>query len=345
MRRLTLMLILLAACAAGLPPLAASELVTAPAEQRALPLVRWFDGTVEAVNQATVKAETAGTVEELPFDVDDFVPAGAVLVRFRDTEPRARAASARAALAEAQAQLVAAEQEYQRTLEVFERKLIAKRNLDAALAARDSAKARVDAARARLAETEAQLEHTVVRAPYAGIVTARHVEVGESAQPGQPLLSGLSLEQLRVTGQVPQSVVPALREAPRVEVVAAGLPPVPAGRVLLFPYADPATHTVGVRVELPNGGSAGLYPGMHVKLAVTLGEEPRLVVPEAALVRRSELAAVYVVDDRGRVDLRQVRPGRADAGWQVIHAGLAAGERVAVDPVAAGVALKSQAGG
>jgi len=326
-------------------PLAAVELETVVAEKRLLPLVRWFDGTVEAVHQATIKAETAGTVEELPFDVDDLVTAGAVVARLRDTEPRARAAAARAALAEARAQLAQAEQEYTRISEVYGRKLIAKSSLDSALAARDSARARVGAADARLAETEAQLEHTVVRAPYAGIVTARHVEVGEAMQPGQPLISGLSLEQLRVTTQVPQSVVPALRNAPRIEVLAAGLEPLATGRLTLFPYADPATHTVTMRVALAYGVTTGLYPGMHVKLAVTVGEESRLAIPEAALVRRSELAAVYVVDDRGGIALRQVRPGRLYDGWRTVHAGLGAGERVAIDPVAAGVALKSRSGG
>lgn len=322
----------------------AAQLETAVAEPRELPQVRLFDATVEAVNQATIKAETSGTVQEVLFDVDDTVAAGAVLVRFRDVEPAARAEAARAALAEARAQLAQAEQEYTRVSEIYGRKLVAKTTLDAALAARDTARARVSAAQARLAESEAQLEHTVVRAPYSGIVTARHIEVGETAQPGTPLLSGLSLDHLRVTAQVPQSVVPALRGAAPVEVRPAGLPPVPAGELTLFPYADPATHTVTVRAQLEVGNAAGLFPGMHVKLAVTVGREALLTVPEPALVRRGELSAVYVVGADGAVSLRQVRPGRAQDGWRVVLAGLAAGERVALDPVAAGVALKAQGG-
>ena len=85
--------------------LSAAELETVVAELRELPRVRLFDATIEAVNQATVTAETAGTVQEVLFDVDDYVAAGAVLVRFRDTEPRARAEAARASLAEARAAL------------------------------------------------------------------------------------------------------------------------------------------------------------------------------------------------------------------------------------------------
>jgi RND family efflux transporter MFP subunit len=322
----------------------AAELATVEAEARSLPAVRVFDATVEAVNKATVTAETSGTVQAILFDVDDVVDAGEVLVRFRDEEPRARVEAARAELAEARARQAQAEQEYRRTSEVFERNLTARRNLDAAVAARDSAAARVAAAQARLDESEVQLERTVVRAPYSGIVTARHVEVGEAARPGTPLISGLSLEHLRVSGTVPQGVVPALRAAPRVEVRPDDQPPIAAGTLTLFPYADPATHTVTVRAELAAGSGAGLYPGMHVKLVVTVGETSRLVVPESALVRRGELSAVYVVATDGGIGLRQVRPGRLHDGWRVVLAGLAPGERVAVDPVAAGVALKNRAG-
>jgi len=322
----------------------AAELDLVAAERRELPRVRLFDATVEAVNQATITAEIAGTVQEVLFDVDDYVAAGAVLVRFRDTEPRARAEAARASQAEARAQLAQAEQEYARISEIHQRKLVSKSSHDAALATRDTARARLAAAQARRTETEAQLEYTVVRAPYSGIVTARHVEVGETAQPGTPLLSGLSLKQLRVSGQVPQSVVATLRGTRRAEVRAEGRPALEVTDLTLFPYADPATHMVTVRAELPSGSDEGLFPGMHVKLAITIGVEARLVVPEKAVVRRGELTALYVAAADGRIGLRQVRLGERHHEWRTVLAGLSEGERIATDPIAAGVALKAQAG-
>jgi RND family efflux transporter MFP subunit len=248
------------------------------------------------------------------------------------------------AFPEARAQLAQAEQEFQRVSEIFQRKLVAKSSLDAATAARDTTRARVAAARARLAESESQLEKSVVRAPYNGIVTARHIEVGEAAQPGTPLLSGLSLERLRVSVQVPQSVVKSLRESPRAEVRLDGREAWPLADLTLFPLADPATHTVTVRGELPKGRITELFPGMHVKLAVMLGEEPRLVVPEAAVVRRGELTALYVIAVDGRIGLRQVRLGERHDALRSVLAGLSEGEQVAIDPVAAGVALKAQVG-
>lgn len=333
------------ALVAVLPAFAwSAEPETVTAERRDVALERRFEATLEAVRRATVAAEVSGTVEEVLFDVDDVVPAGAVLVRFSDTEPRARVDAAQGELAEARARLAQAEQEFARVSEIYDRKLVAKSALDAATAARDSTRARVAAARARLAEAEARLDKTVVRAPYSGIVTARHVEVGETAQPGTPLMSGLSLEHLRVAGVVPQGLVPKLREGPRAEIRLPGREPLALEALTIFPYADPASHTVTVRADLPPERTGGLFPGMHAKLVVEVGEVSRLLVPESAVVRRGELTALYVVGGAGRIGLRQVRLGDARDGWREVLAGLEEGERVAVDPVAAGVALKDQAG-
>ena len=77
---------------------------------------------------------------------------------------------------------------------MFENDTVAKARYDQARANYDAAQARLESARSSVASAEQQLDYTVVRAPYAGIVSARHVEVGELVRPGQPLMSGLSLE-------------------------------------------------------------------------------------------------------------------------------------------------------
>ncbi len=323
---------------------AAAKLETATAARQRVPDERLYDGVVEAVSRSTVAAQVTGRIEAIHFDVDDYVPKGAVILRFRDREFRARVAQARAALREAEARLAQARAEHERVRRIFARRLVSKSVMDKATAELKAAQARLEAARARLAEAEEQLANTVVRAPYAGIVVERHVEVGETARVGQPLMTGLSLERLRVTAAVPQSVMPALRAGSATARVLAGHgPPVVPVRVTLFPYADTRSHTFRVRLELPPADH-GLYPGMWVRVALRLGEREVLTVPAAAVVHRSEVTAVYVVDARGRVHMRQVRLGRAlPEGRVEVLAGLEAGERVALDPIAAGTALKAQA--
>lgn len=336
-RAATLLAVLLGASGlqAADPPFA---IVTVePAEA---PLERLFDGTVEAVNQATMSAQTAGRIAEVYFDVDDYVHAGQPIVRFTNVEQQSALRQANAALAEAVARATQAEEEYARTEGLFESGSASKREYDQALAARDAANARVTAARSAVVTAEQQLEYTLVRAPYAGIVTERHVEVGETVGVGQPLMSGLSLEALRVIADLPQQAAALVREHDKAFVLT------DSGRVeatdlTIFPYAHAASNTFRVRVDLPQG-QFDLYPGMFVKVAFVVGQAQRLLVPTGSLLRRSEVTGVYVVGDDGSVRMRQVRVGGEFGDRTEVLAGLLQGERVAADPVPAGIYVKTQ---
>jgi RND family efflux transporter MFP subunit len=199
----------------------------------------------------------------------------------------------------------------------------------------------VDAARAELAQAEQQLEYTRVTAPYTGIVTQRHVEVGEMASRGQRLMSGLSLQQLRVEVDVPQSLIGAVRQEQGAMVRVDGRW-IEATGMTVFPVADPATDSFRVRLDLPEGVE-DVFPGMYVKVAIHVGSHAALVVPRSAVVYRSEVIGVYVVDAEGRIWLRHVRLGRSlPDGRHTVISGLDAGERVALDPQAAVEALKAQ---
>lgn len=320
-------------------PVGAADLPLAPAQVETVKREQRFDGVLEAVRQSTVSAETSGRIEALPYDVDDYVPKGEVIVRFRNAEQRARLESARAGLEEARAQLKQTESEYRRMKQLLEQNTVSESTFERAESAYESAKARVEAAKAQLAQAEEQFERTVVRAPYAGVVTERHVEVGETAQPGTPLMTGLSLEHLRAVVDIPQQYINPLREHREARVETPDGHSVEADEVDVFPYADEATHTFRVRAELPEG-QHGAYPGMLVKVAFTTGTEDMLLVPSEAVVRRSELTAVYVRADDGTLEFRQIRAGRERDGRVQVLAGLDPGEEVVLDPVAAGIAYK-----
>jgi len=319
---------------------ASPALETVPAVRQVVPLERLYDGTVEAVNQATVSAQTSGRVAEILYDVNDYVEAGATIIRFTDVEQRAALRQAEAALIEANARRREAEENFRRTSQLYAARTLSKRDYDQALAQRDAAVARVKSAESAVEAARQQLEYTLVRAPYAGIVTKRHVELGESVAVGQPLMSGLSLEQLRVVVDLPQSVMARVRANAQATVVTDGGQRVPARRVTFFPFADPKANTFRVRIELP-AGQFGLYPGMFVKAAFVVGKSERLLIPRDALLRRSEVTGVYVVNDVGRVRLRQVRIGNTFGDRVEVLAGLIEGERVAMDPVQAGIEVKS----
>lgn len=333
--------------AAGLAfqPAVASDLETAPVERRETPREYRLDGLVEATQQTTVSAQTSGQVEQVLFDVDDYVTKGQVIVRLKDTEHRARLAQAEASAEAAQARLTEARRDFERVKGVFARDLASKADMDKATAGLQSAEAQAEAAAAALEQAREQLTYTQVRAPYSGIVTERLVQVGETAQPGQRLMSGISLEQLRVVVDVPQTLVAQVRSSGKARVQQPGNGWIPAEKITVFPYADPASNTFRVRLDL-KPGTANLFPGMLVKTAFVTGAGEELVVPARAIVHRSEVAGVYVVAPDGRIALRHVRLGRDNQdGTFSILSGLSEGERVAVDPIAAGVRLKDAAKG
>jgi len=272
------------------------------------------------------------------------VPKGSVLIRFRDNEQRARLAQGKAARAEAEARLTEARQEFQRVKNLVGKKLAAQSEMDRVTAALNGAEARLAAAGSQVKVAEEQLDRTVIKAPYSGFVVARHVEVGETVNVGQPLMTGLSLEDLRVAVQVPQSFIAAVRtrDQARVTFPGEGQRDVNVEHLIVFPYADPLSHTVKVRINLPKD-LEGVRPGTFVKVAFPLGESRRLLVPSRAVIHRSELTAAYVEEKDGRISLRQIRIGRVygDDMTEVL-AGLDEGESVVLDPVQAGLVLKER---
>jgi RND family efflux transporter MFP subunit len=305
------------------------------------PLERIYDGTVEAVNQATVSAQTSGRIAEIFYDVDDYVEPGQPIIRFTNVEQQSALRQAQAALTESLAREKQAAAEFQRAEGLFQSGSSSKREYDQALAGRDSAVARAAAARSAVKTAQQQLDYTLVRAPYAGIVSERHVEVGESVSVGQPLMSGLSLESLRVVVDLPQQVAAQVREY-MTAFVLTDEGRVEAEDVTIFPFAHRASNTFTVRILLPKGQFA-LYPGMFVKVAFVIGDADRLLVPTSALLRRSEVTGVYVVSSSGQTRLRQVRAGNEFDGRTEVLAGLKEGERIALDPVRAGIYVKGQA--
>ncbi len=299
---------------------------------------RAWEGVVEAVQQATLSAQTNGRVVAVARDVNDRVAAGDVLVRLSAVEQQAGVDAARAQLRAAEASATEADANYRRFANLAKDQFVSKAQLDQARMARDSAAAARDAARAQLANAGQQTGYTTVRAPYAGIVATRDVEPGESVGLGQTLMTVFAPDALRIDVAVPQSEAEAIRAHPVAVVVFDDGRRIDAAAVTVFPAADASTHAMRIRVQLP-ALDAPPQPGLTAKVAfpaVKGAAFPR--VPASALVSRGEVAAVYVLGD-GRLSLRQVRLGDA-AGDQVdVISGLKPGDRVAADPVAAQQAL------
>ena len=312
-----------------------------------------FDATIQAINASTVSSRIAAEVTEINYDVDDIVPKGAVIMRFRDEEFRARVAQAEAGLLtdkaqyqEALARQREARADAKRMQDLFKRKQVTQSTLDKAVANQGAAdarvqatKAQIEARQAQLDEAKVQLSYTVIKAPYTGIVTQRRIEIGEMASPGQYLMSGVSLKQLRAVVMVPQYLRDSIKDASSVVVDLEDGRQLKGQKVTISPEADANSHTFRVRVNLPEDVKQ-LYPGSYAKVQFTGGTETVRLIPQTAIVHRSEVNGVYVVEPNAIV-FRQVRLGRHFAnGEREVLAGLEIGDKVAVDPLAAVRELK-----
>ncbi|WP_100644555.1 efflux RND transporter periplasmic adaptor subunit [Alteromonas facilis] len=310
----------------GQSQLAFSELQFVTAKLRTMPEQRSFDGRIEAIHQATVSAQTSGRIEDINVDIGDFVVAGTVILTIVNTEQRAGLTQAEANVAEAKSNLVAEMFEFQRIKNLFASDFVAKTEMDKANARLSVAKAKVSNAQAAIKTAKEELSHTAVKAPFDGIVRARLVEPGELVQPGTLLLSGYDPIALRVEVDLPQSIAKKVRKLDLASIVrnaenilTNGITP---SKLILYPSADPATNTVRARLELSQvlseqalskqdliaPDSYEFRPGEFVKVLFTVGETQRLLIPLSSVVYRSEVTAIYILQ-QGKPVLRQIRPG------------------------------------
>ena len=330
---------LLVGCGAEPPPKAAAKaapIESAAVEVRDVEVTYSAEAVVEAVRQSTVAAQIAGRIVELRFDVGDYVKKGEVIVRIDERAAAQALAASEAQVRQAEAALRNARAEYERARQLVTQKFLSQAALDRAEAEYTAAQERVSALLAGAGQAATERGFATVVAPYSGIVSARHVELGEMATPGKPLMTGFDPGTLRVTATVPQAQVAAIQAGAKARIE---LPSVArwieAASLTVIPAADPRTHTTQVRIGLP-AEVRGIYPGIYARAHFVTGRKPALLVPRAAVIRRSELTAVYVVSDS--IQLRQIRLGTAgDERAVEVLAGLRAGERVALEPVKAGL--------
>ena len=295
------------------------------------PVTDWLtlDGTVSAIHQGTVAAQTSGRVSRMLVDVNDQVQAGQPLLEISGKEQFAAVTGAEARLARAQAQQVEAERQLARFQALIAKGVITRAQLDNAQATDRAARAEVNAADAALTQAREAYGYTRILAPYAGVVTKRLVELGETVAPGTPLLSGFSLDELRVEVELPQSALTLAGQPADVQVLLPDGKTVTPAKLTRFNYADSQSHAFRLRLDLPPH-TAGVLPGMWLKVQLKQGERQVLQVPVRALLRQGEFNGVYLQQPAGWA-LTPVRVGHCLAGQCEILAGLQAGDKLAPD--------------
>jgi RND family efflux transporter MFP subunit len=316
-------------------PAAASELTTYTVRAQAQAGTYAATGTIEAVRAGTLASQVSGRVIEVRVRNGDDVKLGQPLMEIEVGEADDAAIATRAAADGAAARLISAQADFERAQQLRAQDYISVAAIQRAEAALRStqADARASEALAKAARTRAAW-HTVT-APYAGHVTDLWVSAGDLATPGKPLVGLYDPTALRVVARLPESVAGHVQSGQAAQLSLGETAPIAIGAWRVIPAVDPVTHSVEVRADLPAGSA--LQPGQFVELLLPLRDlSAQIRIPSRAILRRSEVIGVYVVDADGAAHLRQVRLGPAVGDTVSVLSGLQGGEQVALDPVAAG---------
>ncbi|HOX89369.1 MAG TPA: efflux RND transporter periplasmic adaptor subunit [Burkholderiaceae bacterium] len=288
-------------------------------------------GSVQALNQATVRAKLSAEVRRVLVREGETVTAGQPVAEFDTTQLRAQLAERQATYESARAQLANTERVRQANAALVKQNFISQNAFDNADSNHQAQLATVAAARAALEQTQIMMNDATVRSPIAGVVAKRHVQPGEKVGYDAPLLAVVDLSRLEVQAQAPVSDVPLLARGQAATIEVEGLP----GRRFqgtverINPATEAGTRMVNLYVSLPNEGSllkAGMFSRVYVQVAP---EAPVPTLPLAAL--RGDPGGHYVwVIAEGKLVRRPVETGRRDERGQrvEVRGGVAPGDAV-----------------
>lgn len=282
--------------------------------QTTVPVIVEVTGQIAPVYQATLSSRIQGTIEKLLVREGMTVSKGQIVIQLDSRDLEADLARAVAELDNAKAQL-------DRMTQLYERDAVSKQEMEQAVRAYRVAEANRKA-------IEAQLNYALVKAPFDGVITEKLVEVGELASPGQPLLRMENTQQLRLEATVAEGDIKVLSPGEKIAVVIDAL----GGRVLagtvarILPTGDPQTHTFTVKVDVPP--TPGLKSGMFGRFQLEKGAHATILLPEAAVVERGQLASVFVVGPDNIARLRWVKTGRRFDKQVEVLSGINVGESV-----------------
>ena len=284
-------------------------------------------GAVAAWEEVSVGVELSGLrVAAVEVEVGSVVKQGDVLLRLDTRTQDARLAEAEAAVAEARANLTVAERKARRVGELAAQRLMSQQDADEADAARTSARSRLDTATASRDSARVQRDFAVVRAPVAGVVSARSVQPGQVVSAGSELLRLIRDGRLEWRAELAQADLLRVGEGAAVFVQSPVGGEVPGQVRRVSPALDAQRRIGTIYADLPEPGD--LRAGMFSQGRIALGEGSALLVPMDALARRDGRAHVFVVGDDGRVQERVVETGAVFGERIEVRSGLDGSERV-----------------
>ena len=327
-------LVSLAAAGAWIPAAARAQGVahvryTEAREHRMRGEVR-LPGTVESPMLSTIAGETEGLVIERTVRAGDRVERGQVLARLRTTQLELTQRAQQADLKEAEARLELARRNLERGRELLDSKIFSPQQFDDAQSEFDAWAGRCERLRADISRIQDNVERATIRAPFRGVVVAKHTEVGQWLDTGDPVVDLLASDHLEVSVDVPERHFGDLRPGTRVTVAFEALDGLEVSGTVnrIIPRADPQARTFPVKLNFPNRG-VKIVAGMLAHVTIPGGgSSMTTVVPKDAVVRRGPDEFIFLWLEDGKVARARVRSGSSVGNWIEVRGGVVPGQRV-----------------
>lgn len=292
-------------------------------------------GEVLARDRANLGTRIMGQVERLHVHLGQRVGKGELLVSINAMDLRARMAQAEASIAEARAAYENAQRDLERFQGLFQKNSASQKELDDYNANFQMAKARLDAAGQMRAEAASQLPYTEIRAPFEGHITNIHMEEGDLANPGLPLISMESNEGFEVHARVSENQINGISVGSRARVHLKALDTTVSGTLTAL---SPSGLTTGGQYsielgldQVPAGIRSGMYVSVSLKGEGPVSGENRVSIPLKALVRKGQLSGVYTLGAEQVALLRWLRLGQVHGEEVEVLSGLARGEQYIIE--------------
>jgi membrane fusion protein (multidrug efflux system) len=282
-------------------------------------------GSITAVQGVTITPEIAGTISEIAFESGAVVAKGDLLLRLDTSSEEAQLRAI-----EAQVELARLNLERERSLR--SQNMISQSELDTAEATLKQNQANADAIRATI-------EKKTIRAPFAGRLGIRQVNLGQYLDTGKPIVSLQSLAPIYADFYLPQQELARLKTGMRVRLSTDAYPDRSFEGTLtaINPDLDQATRSVGLQASFENADQT-LRPGMFARVEVLLPEEQQvLVIPATSVLSEPYGDSVYIIESKAgtsgekpELTVRQqfIRPGHARGDFLSVESGLKPGDRV-----------------
>ncbi|MGD0541060.1 MAG: efflux RND transporter periplasmic adaptor subunit [Tepidisphaeraceae bacterium] len=293
-----------------------------------LPVTESAVGTIQAVHETTVASHILARVVEINLRAGEAVRQGEVLIRLADTDLRARLQEAKAAADSATAQHDQAVIDEKRFASLIQSKAVSQNEYDKALTTLKTTEADLTQANETIAEAQAVLAYATIVSPMDGVVVDKKVDVGDTAVPGQPLVTIYDPHHMQLVASVRESLARRLLVGQELGVRLDVLDKMCSARVSeIVPDAQSASRTFQVKVTGPC--PPGLYTGMFGRIFIPLKQQDVLVIPRAAVGHVGQLELVDVADGQSS-QRRAVRAGQIIGSDCEVLSGLVAGEKVII---------------